>query len=231
MTTAPMIAATAPKRAASAGMRVPNRSMAIAHVAETMPMVSLSCPCCSSASGTNGMPTPACRPIAAQAAKTGTSVRRGSAIAGLLGDTEMSLRAEGRRLLRFELAFGLRGGLLLAARHVGIEAVAGQQLGMPAALGDAAAVEHHDLVGVDDGGEPVRNHQGGAAAAHLFQRALDLLLGAGVERAGCLVEQEDVRVLEDGAGNRHPLLLATRQLQPALADHAVVALRQGHDEI
>src|SRR5215467_2771169 len=122
MTTEPTIAGTVPNRAASLGMRVPEASMPIAQVADTTPMVSLSWPCCSSASGTSGMLTPACRPMAAQAAKTGSSVRRGPAMAGLLGDTEMSLRAEGRRLLRFDLAFGLGGGFLLAAPHVGIEA-------------------------------------------------------------------------------------------------------------
>ena len=102
---------------------------------------------------------------------------------------------------------------------------------MPAALGDPAAIEHDDLVGIDDGRQAMGDHHGGAAAAHLFQRALDLLLGAGVERAGRLVEQQDVRVLQDGAGDRHPLLLAARQLQAALADRRLVAQRQRHDEV
>ena len=102
---------------------------------------------------------------------------------------------------------------------------------MAAALDDATAVEHDDLVGMDDGRQPVGDHQGGAAAAHLFQRALDLLLGARVERAGRLVEQQDMGVLQDGAGDRHALLLAARELQAALADRRLVALRQGHDEV
>ena len=102
---------------------------------------------------------------------------------------------------------------------------------MAAALGDPAAVEHDDLVGIDDGRQAMGDHQGGAAAAHLFQRALDLLLGAGVERAGRLVEQQDLRVLQDGARDRHPLLLAARQLQAAFADRRLVAQRQRHDEI
>src|SRR4051812_6091106 len=205
-----MIAGTAPNRAASAGMRVPNDSMPIPQAAETRPMVSLSWPCCSSASGTSGMPTPACRPIAAQAANTGTSVRCGGAIAGLLGDTQVSFGAEGRRFGGLDVALGFGGSFLLAAPHVGVEAVLHQQLGVTAAFGDPAAIEHDDLVGVDDGGEAMGDHDGGAAAAHLFQRALDLLLGAGVERAGRLVEQQDVRILENGAGDRHPLFFAAR---------------------
>src|SRR6266478_5884764 len=198
MITEPTIAGTAPSRAASWGMRVPKESMPIPQAADTMPIVSLSWPCCSSASGTSGMPTPACRPMAAQAAKTGRSVRRGSVTVGLLGDTEMSFSAEGRRLRRLDLAFGFGLGFLLAAPHIGIEAVLGEQFGMAATLGDAAAIEHHDLVGVDDGRKAMGDHHCGAAATHLFQRALDLLLGARVERAGRLVEQQDMRVLEDG---------------------------------
>ena len=57
------------------------------------------------------------------------------------------------------------------------------------------------------------------SAADQVERRLDLLLGVGVERRGRLVEDQDRRRLEDGAGDRHALLLAARQLQPALADH------------
>src|SRR5471030_2257358 len=194
-----MMLGAAPKRAAICGMRVPKASMPSAQAADTIPMVRLSAPSRSSASGTSGNATPTCRPIAAQAAKTGSKFRQGLAVSALLGDTEVPFRAEGRRLLDLDLGPGCvhGGSLLLAAPHVGIEAVLGQQLAMPTALGDAAAVEHHDLVGMDDGRQAMGDHHGGAAAAHLFQRVLDLLLGARVERAGRLVEQEDARVLED----------------------------------
>src|SRR5476651_1766826 len=130
----------APNRAASCGMRVPKASMPSAQAADTIPMVRLSAPSRSSASGTSGKATPTCRPIAAQAMKTGRSARQGLA-AVLLGDTEVAFRAEGRGLLDFGL--GPRrvhgSGLLLAAPHVGIEPVPGQQLAMPPALGNAAA--------------------------------------------------------------------------------------------
>src|SRR5580704_8170030 len=224
---------TAPNRAASRGMCEAVTSMPRPQLAATMPMVNLSTPCRSNASGTSGIATPTCRPMAAQAANTGSSERQGFAALVLLGDTQMPLGAERGRLfdLMLDLALGFGGGLLLALPHVGVEAVARQKFSVAAALDDAAAVEHDDLVGMDDGREPVRDHNRGAAAAHLLQRALDLLLGAGVERAGRLVEQQDVRVLEDGAGDRHPLLLAARELQPALAHGRLVALRQRHDEV
>src|SRR6476469_9208722 len=102
-------------------MRVPNASMPTPQAADTRPIVSLSWPACSSASGTRGIPTPACRPMAAQAAKTGRRVRRWSAMVGLFGDTQMSFGAEGRRFGRLDMALGLGGGFLLAAPHVGVE--------------------------------------------------------------------------------------------------------------
>ena len=58
------------------------------------------------------------------------------------------------------------------------------------------------------------------------ERRLDRLLGAAVERAGRLVEDQDRRVLEQGAGDRDALLLAARQLQPALADHRFIAVAE-----
>ena len=60
----------------------------------------------------------------------------------------------------------------------------------------------------------------------VVERRLDRFLGAAVERAGRLVEDQDRRVLEQGAGDRDALLLAARQLEPALADHRFIALRQ-----
>ena len=51
---------------------------------------------------------------------------------------------------------------LLAGPHFGIEAVPAEQLRMGAALGDAALVEHDDLVGVDHGREAVGDDERGA---------------------------------------------------------------------
>jgi hypothetical protein len=76
----------------------------------------------------------------------------------------------------------------------------------------------------------VGDDQRGAVARDVAQRGLDLLLGAGVERAGRLVEDQDARVLEDGARDRDALLLAARELQPALADRCR-SPRAGADEV
>ena len=56
-------------------------------------------------------------------------------------------------------------------------------------------------------------------------------LGVAVERRGRLVEQQDRRRLEDGAGDGDALLLAARELEAALAHLGVVALGREPDEI
>ena len=63
------------------------------------------------------------------------------------------------------------------------------------------------------------------------ERGLDLLLGAGIQRAGRFVQDQDARVLQDGARDGDPLLLAARQLQAAFADPGVVTVRQAQDEV
>jgi hypothetical protein len=60
-----------------------------------------------------------------------------------------------RLFRRHRLFAGLFAFGLLAIPHLGVEAVAGQQARMIAALDDAALVEHDDLVGVDDRREAV----------------------------------------------------------------------------
>ena len=48
---------------------------------------------------------------------------------------------------------------------------------------------------------------------------LDLGFGLGVHAGGGLVEDQDARVAEDGAGDREPLALATGEAHGPLADY------------
>ncbi len=72
--------------------------------------------------------------------------------------------------------------------------------------------------------------QGGAALAHLAQRGLDRRLGAAVERAGGLVQDQDPRPGQQGAGDANPLALTAGQFQAALADPRVHPIRQALDK-
>ena len=62
--------------------------------------------------------------------------------------------------------------------------------------------------------------------AQRVHRLLDLHLGAGVDRAGRLVEDEDRRLGEEGAGDRQQLLLAGADVVALLVDQRVVAVGQ-----
>jgi hypothetical protein len=71
----------------------------------------------------------------------------------------------------------------------------------------------------------------GAVAPEALQRRVDRRLGLRVERGGCLVEQEDAWIADDGSRQRDPLALAAGQAGAALADVGLVALRQAGDEV
>ena len=58
-----------------------------------------------------------------------------------------------------------------------VEALLGQQLLVCALFHHHAGLEHHDAVGVLDGGQPVGHHDAGPALAGLVQGLLDHLGG------------------------------------------------------
>src|SRR6185437_157218 len=100
--------------------------------------------------------------------------------------------------------------LALTVPHAGIKPVASKQAEMRATLDDLASIKHDDLVGADDRGKPVRDHQGGAITRNSLERILDFLFGMAVERRGRFVQKENRRSLQDRACYRHPLLLSAR---------------------
>ena len=55
-------------------------------------------------------------------------------------------------------------------------------------------------------------------------------LGLGIERRAGLVEEQELRIGIERAGDRDALPLAARKLQAALADLGLVAVRQALDE-
>jgi hypothetical protein len=63
----------------------------------------------------------------------------------------------------------------------------------------------------------MRDNQRGAILRSI-NCVLDARFGLDVERAGRLVEHQDRRVLEHGAGDRDALAFAARKLAAALAD-------------
>ena len=133
---------------------------------------------------------------------------------------------------RRSCCFGDRGRarLELQPRQPRIEPVRGQQRRVGSFFDDHAAVDDQDAGGVDDGRQPMGDDERGAAFHEPVERLLDQRLVGGVERRGRLVEQQHGGVFEDGAGDGDSLPLAAREVDAALAEFRVVALRQRFDE-
>lgn len=78
-----------------------------------------------------------------------------------------------------------------------------------AARGPAQAVLHdEDLVGVDDGGEPVGDGDHGAAGGDPDDGVMDRGLGQPVQLGGRLVQQQDLGLAHQGPGQCDALALA-----------------------
>ena len=86
----------------------------------------------------------------------------------------------------------------LAVVEAAVEPVEGHQLRMASLLHDAPVPHHEDDVGVHDGRQAVRDDERRPPAHQMVHRILYPALGYGVHRAGCLVEDEQRRVLGDG---------------------------------
>src|SRR5215469_16514062 len=121
-----------------------------------------------------------------------------------------------------------RGGLFarVALPHPLVRPAGVAELLMTAALGDPAPVKHQDLV---DPVEPVAlvgDEQDGAALGGLQQVRGERLASLRVEVGGGLVEYQESRVGEEGAGEREALPLAAGNGGPVGADRGIPALGQ-----
>ena len=101
---------------------------------------------------------------------------------------------------------------------------------MAAPLDDFAVLQHHDGVGVAHGGQAVGDDEHGAALHQLIHALFDEGLGAGIDRAGGLVQDEHRRVGHGGPGDGQQLALALGQAGPVGGDQGIVALGQAADE-
>ena len=94
-----------------------------------------------------------------------------------------------------------------------------------AGCGDPAFVVHqHHPIRERDGRRAVGDDQRGATVHDFGERGADLVLLRGIDRGRGVVEDEDARVGEDGAGDRKALALPARQREAVLAEERVVAV-------
>ena len=120
--------------------------------------------------------------------------------------------------------------LELAVVELGVKAVSGQKLVVGALLDDLAVLHHQDDVRLADGGQPVGHDEAGAALHHLGEGFLDAHFGAGVDRAGGLVQNQHGGQAEHHPRDAQKLLLALADVAAVLGQDGVVAGGQPLDE-
>src|SRR5271166_26134 len=119
----------------------------------------------------------------------------------------------------------------LGSGDVVVGAAEREEFAVAAALDDPSAIHNTDLIRLSHRRKSVGNDNGGSALAERPQSVLDRLLGFRIERRGRLIEQDNRRVLEEGAGDRDALALTAGKLHAALAAGRVVSVFETHDEV
>ena len=82
----------------------------------------------------------------------------------------------------------------LAAVKRGVEPSRSEKLVMRAALDDATIAHDQDAIGVSDRAQAMRDHKARTALHELIERGLDLELGARIDGARSLIEQQNRRI-------------------------------------
>ena len=107
---------------------------------------------------------------------------------------------------------------------------AGEQLGVPPDPGHRAALQHHDLVGVDDGRHPLRDDDHGGLRDHRAQRGSQPRVGGQVQRGERVVEQVDLWAADQRPSDGQPLALPAGDVGAALRDRRLQAVgHRGHE--
>lgn len=91
-------------------------------------------------------------------------------------------------------------------------------------LANLALVEHEHTIVVEDCCEAMRDRENRAACKRRAYRRLYKRVGSEIDGGGRLVEDEDLRVAEEGAREAHKLALADANVVAALADHVLEAV-------
>src|SRR5665647_2155600 len=114
--------------------------------------------------------------------------------------------------------------------QVVVRTLGSEQPGVVALLDDLAVLHHEDDVSVADRREAVSDHERRTPVTQGTHSLLHQHLGAGVDRAGGLVEDQERRIDEERPRDRDELLLADGDVAALFVDDRVVPLGQSVDE-
>ena len=101
---------------------------------------------------------------------------------------------------------------------------------MIALLDDVSVFHDKDRVGLADRGKPVGDDETRPSLHHTCERRLDPDLGAGIDAAGRLVQDQHRRETEHDAGDAQKLFLPLADVAAVLCDDGVIAVRQTADK-
>ena len=110
----------------------------------------------------------------------------------------------------------------------------GQQLLVVAYLYGLAVLNYHDDVRHTDRRETVGDEHHGLVLGHLRELFIESVLAKGIQCRRGLVENENLRVTHEGAGNREVLPLASGEIDAlveGLAENRFVAVGQPTDDV
>lgn len=147
---------------------------------------------------------------------------------GIIGGTGS---AKSSLVLLTSLLVEVAAALRLAVVDFLIDRVVLQQFLVGAEAVDLAVVQHEDAVGILHRGNALCNDDLGGAGDLLTERLPDLCVGGGIHGTGGVVEDEDLRLAQQGTGDGQTLFLAAGHVGAALLDPGVVLVREALDEL
>src|SRR5579863_1440239 len=112
-----------------------------------------------------------------------------------------------------------------------VDAALGEQFLMGALFAEAAFVEDEDAVGVLNGAETMRDDERCAADEQTVERFADQEFGLRVNAGSCFVENEEARIVCEGAREIDELPLADAERGAAFVDGGGDAFGQRGDEV
>ncbi len=101
---------------------------------------------------------------------------------------------------------------------------------MIAGLHDRAILHNDDTVGIANRGQAVRDDETRAVLHQSNHCFLDVHLRPRIDRRGCFVQNENLRIGKNRAGNREQLSLSLTEIVAALGQYGVVSVRKPFDE-
>ena len=119
------------------------------------------------------------------------------------------------RLLSFHQS---RAALFLAVEDFLIDRIGGQHFSRRAIAADLAAIQHQHMIGIFNARNTLRNDKDGGAGDLFGKAAADLGVRRRINRRGRVIQNQDLGLFQQGAGNAQALLLAARNVGAALLD-------------